>query len=100
MKGYAWDYADDVGRSRREGPQPEMGRERSASWLAEPIEGRAGYDRIYGAYRGARYRDRDDQGYAPISEMNPVSRELRREYQGLATRNRRGARAGVANRRG
>jgi hypothetical protein len=100
MKGYAWDYADDVGRSRREGWHPGVGRERTAAWLAEPIEGRVGYGRIYGAYRGARYGDRYDQGYAPISEMNPVSRELRREYQGLATRNRRGARARGPDRRG
>jgi hypothetical protein len=100
MKGYAWDYADDVGRSRRGSGQRKTRRERSASWLAEPIEGRAEQDRIYGAYRGARYGDRNDQGYASISEMNPISRELRREYQGLVTRNRRTAAAGGANRRG
>lgn len=100
MKGYAWDYADDVGRSRRGSGQRKARRERSASWLAEPIEGRAEQDRIYGAYRGTRYGDRNDQGYGALSEMNPVSRELRREYQGLAARNRREAAARGVSRPG
>lgn len=77
--GYARDYGGRTSRRRRQG----RGR-LSGAWLAEPVGGRVGYDRFYGEPRGARYGERYDLGYAPLSEMNPISRQLRREYHGLA----------------
>lgn len=82
MRRYEWDYADDMMARRGSGGRRRAGR--AAAWLAGPVEGRVGYDRMYGEFRGARYGDRYDAGFAPLSEMNPVARQLRREYHGLA----------------
>lgn len=82
MRPYGRDYARDAAPRRGNGRGSRRGR--SAPWLAAPIEGRVGYDRVYGEFRGARYGDRYDQGYAPISETNPLARQLRREYPGFA----------------
>lgn len=82
MRRYGWDYAEDL--TGRNPPRRRRRRSPAQAWLAEPIEGRVGHDRLYGDYRGARYGDRYDLGFAPLSEMNPVSRQLEREYHGLA----------------
>lgn len=87
MRRYGWDYADDVRFRRR---SSDRARERAAAWLADPVGGRVGYDRFYGEPRGPRYGERYDFGFAPLSEMNPISRELRREYHGLAPNGSRG----------
>lgn len=82
MRRYGWHYAEDLMPRRDSGGRRP--RSRSAPWLARPVEGRVGDERFYGEYRGARYGDRYDQGYAPLSAMNPLARQLRREYHGLA----------------
>ena len=81
MRRYGWDYGDEMVRRGSGGRRP---RDRAAPWLARPLDGRVGDERFYGEPRGARYGDRYDQGFAPLSEMNPIARQLRREYHGLA----------------